>query len=44
METEENASDFAFPSTNKFWQISIFSPGMCRIMEELMFFQDRIKR
>lgn len=44
METEENASDFAFPLTNKSWQISILSPGTCRIMEELMFFQDRMKR
>lgn len=40
MEIEENASDLAFPLTNKSWQIPILSPETCRIMGKLMFFQD----
>lgn len=44
MEMEENASDFAFPFTNKSWQIPILSPEMWNNGKTLMFFQDRIKR
>lgn len=38
MELEENASDLAFPLTNKSWQISILSPEACRIMGKLSCF------
>lgn len=38
MELEENASDLAFPLTNKSWQIPILSPEACRIMGKLSCF------
>lgn len=46
MEIEENASDLAFPLTNKSWQIPILSPETetCRIMGKLMFFRDSSKK
>lgn len=45
MDIEENASDLAFPLTNKSWQIPILSPESCRIMRKLScFFQNSSKR
>lgn len=46
MEIEENASDLAFPLTNKSWQIPILSPETetCRIMGKLPCFSRIVVR